>query len=199
MEGSLVNTTIYSIIDDLGYLQSVFEKSTSVMKPPDEESNNENDDDTEYTYSQIYNDNNQISLSQVKENEAKEVKKNNVSFGISYFSTNSTNILNCTEHFINEEINNLLYDYFDSFTYELFNNTDNISFSTEDLNNESRYLSEQENTDNSYYGMKKITYEKSLYKYNLIGMKMEGQMYSEIDPSKGTLSVYSILNFGNKN
>ena len=75
LEGSLVNTTIYSIIDELGYLQSVFEKSTSVMKPPDEENDNENDDDTEYTYSQIYNDNNQISLSQVKENEAQEIKK----------------------------------------------------------------------------------------------------------------------------
>ena len=50
-----------------------------------------------------------------------------------------------------------------------------------------------------YYGMKKITYMKQLYKYNLMGMKMEGQMYSEINPATGKARVYSITNFGNKN
>jgi hypothetical protein len=197
MEGGLVNTTIYSLINDEGFLQSVYEISTSLMKPPDED---EEDEDTDILYSQIYNNDNQISLKQAKESDNNGTQKNNISFGITSFYTNSSNIINCTNHFINEEINKKLYDYFDSFEYELYNNIiNNISISSEEENNENRYLSEKENNGNSYYGMKKITYMKQLYKYNLIGMKMEGQMFSEINPSNGRFDVYSILNFGNKN
>ena len=167
-----------------------------------EEDEEENDEETDILYSQIYNSNNQVELSQVKENSNENEKNNNISFGINYFYTNSSNIINCTGHFINGEINNKLYNYFDSFKYELnnnsINNINNISNSSED--NDNRILSEDENKDgDSYYGIKKITYVKQLYKYNLIGMKMEGQMYTEIDSSTGKLNVYSIMSFGNKN
>ena len=53
MEGGLVNTTIYSLIDENGFLKSVLEISTSLMKSP-EQSEEENDEDTDYLYSQIY-------------------------------------------------------------------------------------------------------------------------------------------------
>ena len=201
LEGSSINKTIYSLIDEQGFLQSVIEKSFSLMKTP-EEDEEENDEETDILYSQIYNSNNQVELSQVKENSNENEKNNNISFGINYFYTNSSNIINCTGHFINGEINNKLYNYFDSFKYELYNNSinniNNISNSSED--NDNRILSEDENKDgDSYYGIKKITYIKQLYKYNLIGMKMEGQMYTEIDSSTGKLNVYSIMSFGNKN
>ena len=201
LEGSSINKTIYSLIDEQGFLQSVIEKSFSLMKTP-EEDEEENDEETVILYSQIYNSNNQVELSQVKENSNENEKNNNISFGINYFYTNSSNIINCTGHFINGEINNKLYNYFDSFKYELYNNSinniNNISNSSED--NDNRILSEDENKDgDSYYGIKKITYVKQLYKYNLIGMKMEGQMYTEIDSSTGKLNVYSIMSFGNKN
>jgi len=200
MEGSSVNTSIYSLIDEQGFLQSVFEKSTSLMKAPEEDNEEGNDEETDHLYSQIYNDDNQITFEQIKENSTEKAPKNNVSFGISYFYTNSSNTINCTMHFVNKEINNKLFNYFDSFSYELYNNSINISDIISTSEDDKRYLLEEENKDSdSYYGMKKITYVKQLYKYNLIGMKMEGQMYSEIDSSTGRLSVYSIINFGNKN
>ena len=207
MEGSASNTTIYSLIDDEGYLKTVYEKSTHLMMAPEEDNNEEeNDEDLNNLYSQIYDNNNQISLDQAKEaDKDNEVQKNNISFGLSYFSINSSSIINCTDHFIDEKINEKLYHYFDSFDYDLYNysminnNTINDLHSFEEINNNSRYLSEEGNNDNSYYGMNRIIYMKQLYKYNLIGMKMEGQMYSEIDPSTGKLSVYTLMKFGNKN
>ena len=204
LEGGLVNTTIYSIIDEQGFLQSVYEKSTSLMKGPETDNgDDEVDEDTDYLYSQIYNDDNQISLEHARQTDAVEgtQKNNNVSFGITSFYINSSNIINCTEHFINGEINKKLYEYFDSFTYKLYNSSENeISLSSsEDLDKETRFLEEQENNGKSYYGMKRITYMKQIYKYNLIGMKMEGQIYSEMNPSTGVLEAYTIMNFGNKN
>ena len=113
-------------------------------------------------------------------------------------------ILNCTEHFVNEEINKKLYKYFDSFTYELYDNNKNNTYDSDnnDLNSkisDIRYLSETENSGNTYYGMKKITHIKQLYKYNLIGIKMQGHIYSEINPSNGRMDVYAVIGFGNLN
>ena len=209
MEGGVVNTTIYSIIDEEGYLESVFEKSTLMMKSPEEDNKDDDklDEETEALYNRIYNNDNQITLEHAKEKQSESLQKNNISFGLTYIYSNSSNVINCTAHFINGEINKKLYDYFDSFTYELYNDTINKtdisnnlhSYQSEDLNNNNtRYLSEEEKAV-EYYGMKIITYVKQLYKYNLIGMKMEGQIYSEINPSTGKMSVYSIINFGNKN
>ena len=204
LEGGLVNTTIYSIIDEQGFLQSVYEKSTSLMKGPETDNgDDEVDEDTDNLYSQIYNDDNQISLEQARQTDAVEgtQKNNNVSFGNTSFYINSSNIINCTEYFINGEINKKLYDYFDSFKYELYKSSENeiSQSSAEDIDKETRYLEEQENNGKSYYGMKRITYMKQIYKYNLIGMKMEGQIYFEMNPSTGVLEAYTIMNFGNKN
>jgi len=49
----------------------------------------------------------------------------------------------------------------------------------------------------SYYGIKKLVYKRGLFKHNLIGLKLKGDIYSEIDPSLGTTNVYLIKNFGN--
>ena len=126
IEGGLVNTTIYSIIDDKGFLESVNEICISLMKSPEEEEekgeeeNSELDEDMQLLYNQIYNNDNQISLEQALESDKEGIQKNNVSFGISKFYTNSSYIINCLEHFINEEINKKLYKYFDNFKYELY-------------------------------------------------------------------------------
>ena len=47
--------------------------------------------------------------------------------------------------------------------------------------------------------MKKATYSKQIYKYNLIGIRMEKQILTEINPSNGITSSYAVLIFGNKN
>ena len=205
MEGSLANTTIYSIIDDEGFLQYVIEKSTSMMKSPEADGEDKYDEETEDLYNQVYNNNNQIPLEQALKNQNDDSLKNNISFGITYIYSNSSIIINCTDHFINESINKKLYEYFDNFTYELYNETinktdisNNLYTSDEDLNFTARYLSEQENNV-AYYDMKNMVYMKQMFKQNLMGMKMEGQMYSEIEPSTGKTRVYSITSFGNRN
>ena len=91
MEGGMVNTTIYSIIDDEGFLKSVIEKSTSLIKAPEEQNNDQLDEETEATYNQVYNDDNQISSEQVDEDQTDSSPKNNVSFGIRYIIYNSKN------------------------------------------------------------------------------------------------------------
>ena len=205
MEGSLANTTIYSIIDDEGFLQYVIEKSTSMMKSPEADGEDKYDEETEALYNQVYNNNNQIPLEQALKNQNDNSLKNNISFCITYIYSNSSIIINCTDHFINESINKKLYEYFDNFTYELYNETinktdisNNLYTSDEDLNFTARYLSEQENNV-AYYDMKNMVYMKQMFKQNLMGMKMEGQMYSEIEPSTGKTRIYSITSFGNRN
>ena len=203
MEGGVANTTINYFLDEEGFLKSVYEKSISLMKSP-EDNGGENDEETESLYNEVYNNDNLISKDDILDKNGEGQSKNNISFGISYLSANSSNIINCTEHFINEEINKKLYNYFDSFTYEIYDNNKNSTYDSDnnDLNNnisDIRYLSETENSNDTYYGMKKIIHIKQLYKYNIIGIKMQGYIYNEINPSDGRMDVYAVIGFGNLN
>jgi hypothetical protein len=53
--------------------------------------------------------------------------------------------------------------------------------------------------DVSYYGKKKVVYCKQLYKYNILGIRMEKQSITEINPATGITSTYFIKILGNKN
>ena len=61
MEGSTVNTTTYSIINDKGLLETVEQKIISIMETQNM-GNNGNDRETDLLYSSVYDNNNQISL-----------------------------------------------------------------------------------------------------------------------------------------
>ena len=134
---------------------------------------------------------------------SQEPNTNNISFALKNVITKVIHIINCSDSFENKDVNKELYEYFDSFTYELYNINDDLNNYNESSNETikekkvNRNLEEEE--DNSYYGLKKSTYVKSLYNYNLIGIKMEGQMFSEVDPSTGTTTSYFVMKFGNKN
>ena len=119
MEGGITNTTTYSIIDKDGLLESIVEKSVSLMvmenqEKEEEDGENEYDEDTEVLKKEVYNEDNEITLKDI-ENETNT--KNNISFGISSLMTLSNHIINCTDKFTNESINKNLYNYFDSFSY----------------------------------------------------------------------------------
>ena len=63
MEDGILNSTIETIIDKNGLLESVIEKSYSSMNTKTEtEEDNELDEETNELYEKIYNKNNQISL-----------------------------------------------------------------------------------------------------------------------------------------
>ena len=200
MEGSTVNTTTYSIINDKGLLELVEQKLISVMVTQ----NMGDDKETDSLYSSVYDDNNQISF--LDNNEMNNDTNQNIDLGISSLITINSQKINLSDYFINEDINNKLYSYFDNFDYEKYNESDANSKieNIEEEDDENKNKKEGNNINNlnqqnTYYGQKKITQVKPLYKYNLIGIKMEKQLYIENDPSTGIVSIYAISSFGNKN
>ena len=203
MEGSIVNTTTNSIINDKGLLESVEQKIISIMETQNM-GNNGNDEETDLLYSSVYDKNNQISFSDIEE--INNNTNQNIDFGISDLITINSQIINLSDYFINENINKKIYSYFDNFTYEKYNESNYNSYTENIEEEEDEY--ENKNEDNNkrnlnqeiaYYGMKKITQVKPLYNYNLIGLRMEKQIFIENDPSTGIVSLYTISIFGNRN
>ena len=191
LEGGSTNNTIYSIIDSEGNLESVIKETILVILDNQGESNSEEEDEeTQSVNQEIYNENNEINLNDLKS--MNTTNYNNISFGITNFTQYEKNIINCTDNFTNKEINNLLYKYFDSFDYIEYNIIESNNDKSEPKIN-LRQLSEE----STYYGFKNFVFLKPLYKHNLLGLKMETQIISEITPSKGTMSSYFDVIFGN--
>ena len=127
-------------------------------------------------------------------------QNNKISFNITNLLINSSHIINCSEYYTNEELNQFLYRYFDKFYYKLYEKEeDNIYDNNETL--EDKEVSQKRNLQeiNEFYGQKKMSYTKQIYSYNLIGLRMEKQILTEINPSTGITNSYVIIIFGNKN
>ena len=205
MEGSLINSTINSKINKEGILESIQEIIYSSMVSKDLE-NDENDEDTNNLYNEIYgkDKNNQISFKEAKEMDKIQNENNQNKMKIPLININTTTVhtINIFDYFIDEKINNKLYNYFDNFTYEIYNRNDNES---DEIDSN---MTNEENKENglrrleeeiSYYGKKKLVYCKQLYKYNILGIRMEKQSIIETNPATGITSAYFIKIFGNKN
>ena len=195
MEGSINYITIFSTIDEEGLLESVEKTSFSSMSPPDN-IDNEKYEKTE-NLDQINDNNYQIYSNDMKTSLNEKEINNNNNFNLSSIVIKNTMIINRTDYFQNESLINKLYGYFDDFIYNLHNIMKNESINElfEEDEKEKRDLQEEE----SYYGLKKINSVKDLYNYNLIGLKMEKQIFNEINPKTGTISTYFVMIFGNKN
>ena len=189
MKDSFANTTIYSIIDDEGILLSVEKKSLSLMSSSESE-NYEEDEETKLLNKQVYDNNNQLSLEGMKPtlNEQKlNQNNNNLNFNLSSIFIIDSMIINRTASFEDKKINNKLYQYFDNFKYRLYiKDIKNQETIQNDDDNENRILQEE----GSYYGLKKMTYVKDLYKYSLLGIKMQKQIFTEINPEKGKRCLF---------
>ena len=196
MEGATMNTTVYSFIDKQGFLESVIEESISIMKTLKE--SEEEDEETQNLNSEVYNEDNEINMEDIKNPNESEYYKNN-SFSNINITYISLNMINCTDYYTDDNINKKLYKYFDSFNYIKFNSSEynnetSFEFNSNNINN-LRNLEEK----NSYYGLKTFKYVKQLYKQNIIGIKMEGQIFTEITPSSGKTTSYFVLVFGKIN
>ena len=196
MEGSINYITIFSTIDEEGLLESVEKTSFSSMSHPDN-INNEKYEKTENLDSQIYDINNQISSNDMKSSLNEKEFNNNNNFNLSSITIKNTMIINRTDYFQNESLIIKLYKYFDDCIYNLHNIIKNESINElfKEDEKEKRDLQEEE----SYYGLKKISSVKDLYNYDLIGLKLEKQIFNEINPKTGTISTYFVMIFGNKN
>ena len=200
MEDSIENETIYSIINDEGILESVQELVTTLFQSPNLTDNDEDLYKSEL-YNRIYDDNNQISYKDImKDNNETKSLDNRLIFNITKLLINGSHIINCSEYYTNEELNQFLYRYFDSFNFKLYEKKEEYIYD----NNETlkdKEVSKKRNLQeiNEFYGQKKISYIKQIYSYNLIGLRMEKQILSEINPSTGITNSYVIIIFGNKN
>ena len=174
MEDSIKNVTTYSIINDEGILESVQELSTTIFKS-------------------------QISDDDMENNNEEGSQFNNIRFNISNLLVTSSHIINCSEYYINEELNQFLYKYFDSYTYKLYEEEEEKvnNYTLEDNGEINKIRNLQE--INEFYGQKKISNTKKIYSYNLLGLRMEKQILSEIDPSTGISNSYIVIIFGSKN
>jgi hypothetical protein len=152
-------------------------------------------------YKRVYDDNNQISYNDIMENNSETNSQDNkISFNITNLLINGSHIINCSEYYTNEELNQFLYRYFDSFTYILYEKEEQYTYDNNETledkeGSQKRYLQEI----NEFYGQKKMSYTKQIYSYNLIGLRMEKQILTEINPSTGITNSYVIIIFGNKN
>ena len=125
--------------------------------------------------------------------------------------------------FNNDYFNKHAYRYFDEFIYTLYNKSNSSdshlrllqikesfikgnNINSEDIDVE--YLSEENvklikkqaklrNLDEkNFYGLKNFATQKELYKYDLLGLKMEGIIVSEIETSTGIAKNYFRMIFG---
>ena len=189
LKNSILNKTIYTSINNEGILESVTEIETALI------------------------------TNEKEEEEIIEDYKSNITFDIDemYFETISQ--LNLSDYFIDENLNKILYDYFDKFSYILFNETyyneylqetikENILNKNNSKNDEiitevteinENNLRKTSITSNTYYGMSKLINEKDLYNYNFLGLKMQKKIFNELDPFTGKITSYFNLIFGNIN
>ena len=213
LEGSSKKSSVYTTINEDGLIQSI-----QLIEETEMTNEDSPDLEEEEINKQIYNEDNQISLKQIEEISSND--KQDIKFNISKLGIKTINQINLTENFFNENLTKNLYNYFDNFDYKL-ENQQNLTYlrmleikdefiksnnlieltpesenkDSNDINLEKRKL---ENT-NSYYGIKKVTHKRELYNHNLIGLKLRGDFFSEIDPFLGTANAYLISTFGNLN
>ena len=214
LEGSSKQSSVYTTIDEKGLIQSIQQIEETEMSNEDNSYLEEQE-----INNQIYNEDNQIPLKKIEEISSND--KPDIKFNISKLGIKSINQINLTEYFINENLTQNLYNYFDNFDYKL-ENQENLTYlrmlEIKDefikSNNLIELSPESENKDSndinvekrrklenikSYYGIKKLIHKRELFNHNLIGLKLKGDIYSEIDPSLGTTNVYLISQFGNYN
>ena len=198
IEGSQINTTTHILLDKNGLLQSAEEIMTTSMTSLENNDEDEDDEETILLKKEIYNENNQISISDIYDDnndKSEEEKNNKFKFNITGIYLTNRHIFNCTNSILKDKLYQQLYNYFDKFSYKLYNLTydelNEILYANFSHNNSYNYTYNETNNkrnlieenDNSYYCMKTMTNVKEAYNYNLLGLKMSGNIFSEIQPS----------------
>ena len=214
LDNSQINKTMHTTINKDGILESAVEIERLIMNN-DKDANEEDLNDLK-AKGELYNEDNQLSMSDAN----KEQYNNNITFGLDSIFIDTINQANLTGYFTNDKISKILFRYFDTFIYELYNETSYneyltsliedkiikendpddsiVSVPTEEVKEENN-IRRMEGSGNTYYGMKNTVNEKDLYKYNLLGLKMQKKIYNEMIPSTGITESYFVMTFGNIN
>ena len=213
IDGGTLNKSIYRTINNDGILESIIEYENIILKSDNDSELSDDIDENDSTYDINEDHENEFNYSDVDSN----------FINIESLSFDTINKIILKYRTSNDEIIKILYKYFDGFQYELFNETyyndyinsqiinvlieknnitrddNNISYKKEIINDNSYNNKLRRNSENSFYGMKKIINKKDLYSYNLVGMVMKNEIVNELDPSTGISQSYSVMTFGNMN
>ena len=216
LDGSKLRKIKNSFIDTKGMLFSIIEyESVNITQPPQDTIGDLTEEENKFK-SEIYNENNQIP----RDDEEDFIGKN-ISFDISEIRLENKNNVSFVESINNPKLVTKFFNYFDKFSYVKYNYTENddlnlrfLKFKDELTDNfdnnikDSEAKVEIEHTkliknnsrklqySNTYYGMKNFEKEKVLFKYNLIGLALEGVVVSKIDVATGVTKNYFKLTLG---
>ena len=223
LEGSTLkrmkNTYISS---STGMLYMVNENENITIKQLNKESLKSLTEQEEIIKNEIHNDNNQIGI-----NLNDFFIGQNITFNISNIKSNNIHNVVLTDNITNREIINNIYNFFNKYTctkYSQVNdNTKNLRVlknfksdlvqkdkdsNSSDIKIEYNLLFKNNNNNkilrnlqsyNPYYGIINFENEKIIFKYNLIGLILEGIVVSKIDVSTGVVDNYLNLIFGYEN
>ena len=216
LEGSTLRKIKNSFIDKKGMLVLINEFENISIIQPNKESLSDLTEEEDKLKSEIYNGNNEF------EREDKEdFMGKNVSFNISSIRAENANNISLYNSIDDEEFARNIFRFFDNFSYILYNETgneelkvrvlndfkndfikNNKNISQDEIEFEHTKLSTKKNnirnlqSYDSYYGMKNSEKEKILFKYNLIGLILEGIVVSKITVSTGKIDNYLKLTLG---
>jgi len=216
LEGSNLRRIKNTFIDEKGMISSIIEYEYVTICQPNKEIVSELTEEEDKLKTEIYNENNQIPRE-----DGEDFMGKNISFDISDIKIENMNNVSFYNKIDNEEFARNLFKYFDNFIYIKYNQTEN-----EDLNLRFLKFKEELQDDyikenniniskveiehskltkkqvrnlqytNTYYGMKNFVKEKILFKYNLIGLILEGIIVTNIDVSSGVTKNYFKLTLG---
>ena len=214
LEGSKLKKIKNSFLDEKGMLVFISEYENITIIQPNKESLNDLTEDEDKLKSEIYNDNNEI-----KRNDEEDFSGKNITFNLSSIKSENINNISLNNIINDEEFMINIFKFFDNFTYIKYNQTNNDeltlrllkefkddliekneNISTSEIEVEHTKLlkrkAKRKLTSTSYYGMKNFEKEKVLFKYNLIGLILEGIVVSKIDVSTGKCDNYFKMTIG---
>ena len=220
LDNSELKTVIYSTIDEEGKLISIREIQNLIMKQSEIMSGEDREDDlNNLLNSEIYNENNMISNDY---NESEDFIGKDFSLNLSNISMENINNIVLYDCFSNDHFNGLIYKYFDNFIYTIYNTSNSNDSNLRILQIKESFIKENNLNNNDidvgltkensklikkktklrnldeikYYGLKNFETKKEIYKYNILGLKMEGIIISEIQIASGIVKNYCRIIFG---
>ena len=215
LEGSQIRKIKNSFLDSKGMLYYIIENENISISQPPIESISDLSEEEDKLKSEIYNDNNEIPR-----NEDEDFIGNNCSFAsnIKSIKLQNKNNISFVKKVDNTENIQNLYDFYNKFSYTKYKNDLNLRFlkykneleddyikkrndSDSELNVEHTKLPKKNNkrklqSNGDYYGIKNFEKEKVIFKYNLIGLILEGTIVTKIDVSTGRNENYFKLTLG---
>ena len=216
LEGSQIRKIKNSFLDSKGMLYYIIENENISISQPPIESISDLSEEEDKLKSEIYNDNNEIP----RNDDEDFTGKKNCSFAANIKSIklqNKNNISFVKKVDNTENIQNL-YNFYNKFSYTKYKNDLNLRFlkykneleddyikkrndSDSELNVEHTKLPKKNNkrklqSNGDYYGIKNFEKEKVIFKYNLIGLILEGTVVTKIDVSTGRNENYFKLTLG---